>query len=166
MYIGLECGLTNNVWLAEKFFQQAQVIAPEDPFILHERGVICFQNEEQSEQFFVEALDKIKRVRRGPIPSRWATLWNNLGHARRKLKKLDEALECHNEMTKPASGASTGELDTIHERYMTCLRVYTQHMYPQQATRFQDLLVRLPEIQSAASLLLENGKKLPDICML
>ncbi|ENN79011.1 hypothetical protein YQE_04532, partial [Dendroctonus ponderosae] len=59
---------------------------------------------------------------------------------------------------KPASGASTGELDTIHERYMTCLRVYTQHMYPQQATRFQDLLVRLPEIQSAASLLLEmNG---------
>uniref|UniRef100_A0AAR5P6W4 Hormone receptor 4 n=1 Tax=Dendroctonus ponderosae TaxID=77166 RepID=A0AAR5P6W4_DENPD len=57
---------------------------------------------------------------------------------------------------KPASGASTGELDTIHERYMTCLRVYTQHMYPQQATRFQDLLVRLPEIQSAASLLLES----------
>lgn len=29
---------------------------------------------------------------------------------------------------------------------MTCLRVYTQHMYPQQTTRFQDLLVRLPEV--------------------
>lgn len=29
---------------------------------------------------------------------------------------------------------------------MTCLRVYTQHMYPQQPTRFQDLLGRLPEV--------------------
>lgn len=54
---------------------------------------------QKAEQFFVEALDKIKRVARGPIPSRWATLWNNLGHARRKLKKFDEALECHNEVS-------------------------------------------------------------------
>lgn len=29
---------------------------------------------------------------------------------------------------------------------MTCLRVYTQHVYPQQPTRFQDLLGRLPEV--------------------
>ncbi|CAG9769351.1 unnamed protein product [Ceutorhynchus assimilis] len=57
---------------------------------------------------------------------------------------------------KPSSGSTNNELETIHERYMTCLRVYTQHMYPQQTTRFQDLLVRLPEIQSAASLLLES----------
>lgn len=46
MYIGLECGLTNNVRLAEKFFQQAQAIAPDDPFVMHEKGVICFQNME------------------------------------------------------------------------------------------------------------------------
>ncbi|XP_048517340.1 cell division cycle protein 16 homolog [Dendroctonus ponderosae] len=118
LYIGLECGLTNNVWLAEKFFQQAQAIAPEDPFILHERGVICFQNEEhqKAEQFFVEALDKIKRVRRGPIPSRWATLWNNLGHARRKLKKLDEALECHNEalVLEPRKSSTISAIAYVH----------------------------------------------------
>ncbi|KAL1489281.1 hypothetical protein ABEB36_014209 [Hypothenemus hampei] len=48
--------------------------------------------------------------------------------------------------SKPSSGSSSNELETIHERYMTCLRVYTQHMYPQQTTRFQDLLVRLPEV--------------------
>lgn len=57
---------------------------------------------------------------------------------------------------KPSSSSGSSELEIIHERYMTCLRVYTQHMYPQQTTRFQDLLVRLPEIQSAASLLLES----------
>lgn len=44
MYIGLECGLTNNIKLAEKFFQQAIKIAPSDPFVLHEMGVIAFQN--------------------------------------------------------------------------------------------------------------------------
>ena len=46
LYIGLEYGLTNNTKLAEKFFSQAQSIAPNDPFVLHEMGVIAFQNKE------------------------------------------------------------------------------------------------------------------------
>jgi anaphase-promoting complex subunit 6 len=46
LYIGLECGLTNNVKLADKFFLQSQSIAPQDPFVIHEMGVICFQNRE------------------------------------------------------------------------------------------------------------------------
>lgn len=44
LYIGLECGLTNNLKLADKFFQQAQSIAPNDPFVIHEMGVISFYN--------------------------------------------------------------------------------------------------------------------------
>ena len=31
LYIGVEYGLTNNVKLAEKFFEEASKIAPEDP---------------------------------------------------------------------------------------------------------------------------------------
>ena len=46
LYIGLEYGLTNNVKLAERFFSQALEIAPEDPFVLHEMGVVAFQNQE------------------------------------------------------------------------------------------------------------------------
>jgi len=46
LYIGLEYGLTNNSKLAERFFNQAQLIAPEDPFVLHEMGVIAFQSKE------------------------------------------------------------------------------------------------------------------------
>lgn len=42
--------------------------------------------------------------------------------------------------------SGTSELENIQERYMTCLRAYTQHIYPQQPTRFQELLVRLPEV--------------------
>jgi len=46
LYIGLEYGLTNNTKLAEKFFRQALSIADSDPFVLHEMGVIAYQNEE------------------------------------------------------------------------------------------------------------------------
>ncbi|XP_074033214.1 nuclear hormone receptor 4 isoform X3 [Leptinotarsa decemlineata] len=57
---------------------------------------------------------------------------------------------------RPSSSSGPSEMEIIHERYMTCLRIYTQHMYPHQPTRFQDLIVKLPEIQSAATLLLES----------
>ncbi|XP_044728083.1 hormone receptor 4 [Chrysoperla carnea] len=57
-----------------------------------------------------------------------------------------------------ASGGNAGntELETIQERYASCLRALTHHMHPQQPQRFQELLIRLPEIQSAAALLLES----------
>ncbi|EFN69697.1 Hormone receptor 4 [Camponotus floridanus] len=50
----------------------------------------------------------------------------------------------------------TLELEQIQERYMSCLRSFVEHSAPQQPSRFHDLLVRLPEVQSAAALLLES----------
>lgn len=44
LYVGLEYGLTNNSKLAERFLNQALTIAPDDPFVLHEIGVIAFQS--------------------------------------------------------------------------------------------------------------------------
>ncbi|KAG5887178.1 hypothetical protein JTB14_028981 [Gonioctena quinquepunctata] len=99
LYIGLECGLTNNVRLADRFFQQAQNIAPDDPFIMHEKGVISFQNLdfEAAEMSFKDALRRVKKIKKGIVPQRWAPLLNNLGHTCRKLKKYGEALEFHNQ---------------------------------------------------------------------
>lgn len=79
----------------------------------------------------------------------------------RQIKLTMEEYVCLKVITmlnqgKSSSSSGNSEMEIIHERYMSCLRVYTHHMYPQQTTRFQDLLVRLPEIQSAASLLLES----------
>jgi anaphase-promoting complex subunit 6 len=47
-YIGLEYAQTENTntRMAEKFFHQALLIAPFDPFVLHELGVVSFQNQE------------------------------------------------------------------------------------------------------------------------
>jgi len=51
LYVGLEYGLTNNSKLAERFFNQALTIAPEDPFVLHEIGVIAYESLESVNLF-------------------------------------------------------------------------------------------------------------------
>jgi len=48
------------------------------------------------------------------------------------------------------------ELEVIHDRYMNCLRTFTEYNYPQQPNRVEELLVKLPEVQEAAGLLLES----------
>lgn len=45
LYIGLECSLTNNNVMAQKYLKDALDMAPNDPFVLHELGVIDFQNQ-------------------------------------------------------------------------------------------------------------------------
>ncbi|XP_052785133.1 cell division cycle protein 16 homolog isoform X1 [Mya arenaria] len=98
LYIGLEYGLTNNPKLAEKFFKQALNIAEGDPFVLHEMGVIAYQNEDwgTAEGYFKDALARLQAVEQQPnITEKWEPLLNNLGHTSRKLKKYNEALEYH-----------------------------------------------------------------------
>ncbi|XP_055956001.1 cell division cycle protein 16 homolog [Patella vulgata] len=97
LYIGLEYGLTNNAKLAEKFFNEALSIAPNDPFVLHEMGVIAFQsqNYSEAEKSFLAALELVKKVDEKIIPDKWEPLISNLGHVSRKLKKYDVALDYH-----------------------------------------------------------------------
>jgi hypothetical protein len=42
------------------------------------------------------------------------------------------------------------ELEAIHDRYMTCLRHFTEYNFPAHPNRVQDLLVKLPEVRHAA----------------
>lgn len=48
-----------------------------------------------------------------------------------------------------ANRAGTSELESILERYMSCLKTYVENTAPQQPNRFHDLLVRLPEVRIA-----------------
>lgn len=97
LYVGVEYGLTNNPKLAEQFFGQALEIAARDPFVLHEMGVTCYQNEEyiQAESYFNKALLQVKQVQGSVLSSKWESLLNNLGHTCRKLGKHGESLEYH-----------------------------------------------------------------------
>ncbi|XP_054162340.1 cell division cycle protein 16 homolog [Oppia nitens] len=98
LYIGLEYGLTDNPKLAERFFKQALDIAPNDPFVLHELGVIAYQSSNYiiAEKYFREALNIIKnRKEITVLPDKWEPLLNNMGHVLRKLKRYEEAIDFH-----------------------------------------------------------------------
>ncbi|XP_012271394.1 cell division cycle protein 16 homolog [Orussus abietinus] len=119
LYIGLECGLTNNLKLADKFFQQAQEIAPNDPFVIHEMGVISFYNLDykSAERQFKEAMKRIQGGTKDVIlPSKWEALLNNLGHTYRKMKRYEEALEFHQQalVLNPLSPSTYSAMGFIH----------------------------------------------------
>ncbi|XP_064413680.1 cell division cycle protein 16 homolog isoform X2 [Latimeria chalumnae] len=118
LYIGLEYGLTNNSKLAERFFSQALSIAPEDPFVMHEVGVVAFQNGDwkMAEKWFLDALEKIKAIGNEVTVDKWEPLLNNLGHVCRKLKKYEEALEYHRQalVLIPQNASTYSAIGYVH----------------------------------------------------
>ncbi|KAL4690932.1 hypothetical protein H8959_013893 [Pygathrix nigripes] len=114
----LEYGLTNNSKLAERFFSQALSIAPEDPFVMHEVGVVAFQNGEwkTAEKWFLDALEKIKAIGNEVTVDKWEPLLNNLGHVCRKLKKYAEALDYHRQalVLIPQNASTYSAIGYIH----------------------------------------------------
>uniref|UniRef100_A0A8C4MVI7 Cell division cycle 16 n=1 Tax=Equus asinus TaxID=9793 RepID=A0A8C4MVI7_EQUAS len=118
LYIGLEYGLTNNSKLAERFFGQALSVAPEDPFVMHEVGVVAFQNGEwkTAEKWFLDALEKIKAIGNEVTVDKWEPLLNNLGHVCRKLKKYAEALDYHRQalVLIPQNASTYSAIGYIH----------------------------------------------------
>ncbi|CAL4112823.1 unnamed protein product [Meganyctiphanes norvegica] len=77
--------------------------------------------------------------------------------ALRKLKVQIEEYVCLKVIAMLNTARNTHkELEVIQERYMNCLRTFCETHYPAQPTRYQELLVRLPDIQAAAAKLLET----------
>ncbi|KAK6637085.1 hypothetical protein RUM43_010759 [Polyplax serrata] len=75
----------------------------------------------------------------------------------RRVKLRMEEYVCLKVITMLNQGrGGSNELEIIQDRYMMCLKSFVEHSFPQQPTRFHELLLRLPEIQSAAALLLET----------
>jgi len=133
LYIGVEYGLPNNVKLAEKFFSQALQIAPEDPFVLHELGVTCFQNGDfdTAEKHMLKALKQVQSVKQSTLSSQWESLLNNLGHSARKLGKLEEALDFHQQalVLKPMTSstyAAIGYVQTLMQKYFDAVESFHQ----------------------------------------
>ncbi|KAG8298096.1 anaphase promoting complex subunit cdc16 [Homalodisca vitripennis] len=97
--IGIECGQTNDIRLAERFLNQAKLLAPCDPFLLLELGVVAFQEKDylMAETHFQTALSCVHQYNQHIIPEKWEPLLNNLGHTCRKLGKFEDALRYHQE---------------------------------------------------------------------
>ncbi|KAK3888761.1 hypothetical protein Pcinc_007234 [Petrolisthes cinctipes] len=109
LYIGMEYGLTNNPKFAEKFFKEALEIAPSDPFVLHELGVVAFSNQEYitAEVYLRQAVSVVEKSGVIMVSEKWAALLNNLAHTCRKLAKYDEALHFHQQALRLCPGVSS-----------------------------------------------------------
>ncbi|XP_064470681.1 cell division cycle protein 16 homolog [Ornithodoros turicata] len=118
LYIGLEYGLTNSTKLAERFFNQALAIAPHDPFVLHELGVVAFQSQDYAaaKNLFENALGMLGVDDLTVLPQKWEPLLNNLGHTCRKLRKFPEALEYHQQalVLSPQNPSTLAAIGFIH----------------------------------------------------
>ncbi|XP_066268069.1 cell division cycle protein 16 homolog [Branchiostoma lanceolatum] len=124
LYIGLEYGMTNNLKLAERFFKQALNIAPEDPFVLHEMGVVAFQNGDldTAEKFFMDALEKVQAIEKEMLTEKWEPLLNNLGHVCRKLGRYEESLTYHRQALvlcpqNPSTMAAIGFVHSLQSHF-------------------------------------------------
>lgn len=119
LFIGVEYGRANDCELAEKFLTQARSVAPEDPFVLHEYGVVHYRNRdyEAALECFKDAEKILKQASSAPRTSwtnsdkfkqKWEPLLNNIGHTLRRLGRYDEAIEYHNKaLTLVQANAST-----------------------------------------------------------
>lgn len=119
LFIGVEYGRAKDCKLAEKFLSQAMSVAPEDPFVLHEYGVVHFnnQNYKSALECFKVAESILRDVNTSSsmnwtnsdrFKQKWEPLLNNIGFTYRKLGFYDEAIRYHNKaLTLLQANAST-----------------------------------------------------------
>jgi anaphase-promoting complex subunit 6 len=96
LFIGQEYVQMDNA-LADAFLQHALDIAPEDPDVLHEMGVLKYQSGEylKAEQYLKQTVEKVGKGQWMVSQLHWEALLNNYGHVCRKLGKYDEAQQSH-----------------------------------------------------------------------
>ncbi|XP_054286100.1 cell division cycle protein 16 homolog [Macrosteles quadrilineatus] len=131
MYVGTSCGLINNLKLAERFLTQAHSIMPSDPFVIHELGTIAYQNADfkVAEQYFLKALEEVRKRDKHIICDKWEPLLNNLGHTYRKLKNYDEALGYHHHALSilpknPSTLTSIGFVQALQGKFVEAIESF------------------------------------------
>lgn len=131
LFIGVEYGRANDCKLAEKFLSQARSVAPEDPFVLHEYGVVHYRNRDfkSALECFKNAEKILKHVNTTSganwtnsdrFKQKWEPLLNNIGHTLRQLGDYDEAIRYHNKaltliQANPSSYSALGFLYYLKE---------------------------------------------------
>nr|CAH8847274.1 unnamed protein product [Trichobilharzia regenti] len=118
MYIGIEYSASNNRNLAERFLNEAYLLSPTDPFVLHELGTLAFESQKyvDATRFLVRAYEKACELS-GQVPSPfWEPLVNNLAHSYRKMGLYNQAIAMHELALRlvPESQTTLASLAMVH----------------------------------------------------
>ncbi|EGF97822.1 uncharacterized protein MELLADRAFT_84205 [Melampsora larici-populina 98AG31] len=93
LFIGMQHIQLANPTLASDYLLAASEICPFDPLVLHERGVVCYYQEQWQEgaELFESTIKASQNSQTDP--KIWAPTYLNLSHCYRRLKRYPEALE-------------------------------------------------------------------------
>ncbi|KAK4193062.1 anaphase-promoting complex subunit cut9 [Podospora australis] len=93
VFLGMQNHAMNNMTAAEEFLKTAFSLCRTDPLLLNEMGIVYYHQDRTKEaaKFFREALKIADET--DSDPHAWLGARTNLGHAYRRLKLFDEALE-------------------------------------------------------------------------
>ncbi|CZR69542.1 related to anaphase control protein cut9 [Phialocephala subalpina] len=100
LFLGMQNHMLNNMTLADEFLKTAYGLCKTDPLLLNEMGVVFYHQERLPEavQMFTEALKTADEI--DSDPSAWISTRANLGHAWRRMKQWDQALEQFDEVLR------------------------------------------------------------------
>ncbi|KKA28051.1 hypothetical protein TD95_001547 [Thielaviopsis punctulata] len=97
LFLGMQNHALNNIIVAEEFLKTAYGLCRTDPLLLNEMGVVKYhQDRTQEAVVYFESALKIA-AETGSEPDAWISVRINLGHAYRRLRIFDRALDCFDE---------------------------------------------------------------------
>ncbi|KAK4137530.1 TPR-like protein [Trichocladium antarcticum] len=93
VFLGMQHHAMNNMTAADEYLQTAYALCHTDPLLLNEMGIVLYHQDRPKDaaKVFRQALRIADDT--GADPHAWLGARTNLGHAYRRLKMLDEALD-------------------------------------------------------------------------
>jgi anaphase-promoting complex subunit 6 len=100
LFLGMQNLQLGNLRLAKEYLKVAWDLCKEDPLLLNELGVVFYHEEDMPKAInvFQNALDIAQDI--GSEPRAWIATRANLGHAYRRIGRLEEALEQFDEVLR------------------------------------------------------------------
>ncbi|KAI6248775.1 Anaphase-promoting complex subunit cut9 [Erysiphe necator] len=100
LFLGMQNHMLNNMTLADEFLKTAYGLCKTDPLLLNEMGIVFYHQDklEEAVVMFSKALSIADEIESDSLA--WVSTRSNLGHAYRRLYRLDEALVEFNQVLR------------------------------------------------------------------
>lgn len=118
LFLGMQHLLMDNLNLAEEYLSASYQICNNDPLLLNELGVTCFNKNDymRAEAFLKEALGASKNL--NSDSKMWIAIHGNLGQVYRKSDQDHKALECFKQVLRISGKHDSNILKSIGLVYL------------------------------------------------
>ena len=163
MYLGKEYYITGAVPISTSFFKNALSLAPRDPTLLQEIGMVLASagNYDKAEKYFQRTITLLQTIDSHVTLQAWEPVYNNLGHVLRKQGKYPEALEAHMKALQlvPNEASTLSAISFIYllmEDYSNVVQYCNQSLRIKRADQFTIDVLQIA-VKELATLPLDLG---------